>query len=103
MIAALAQLQPQVAELCRRYGVRRLDVFGSAAVDGRFNPQSSDLDLLVEFDRSPHLGPADQYFGLLHELEHLFQRKVDLVSARSLRDRYFIESVNRTKQVLYAS
>lgn len=40
---------PAIAELCRRFGVRRLDLFGSAAM-GRFDPQRSDLDFLVEFE-----------------------------------------------------
>jgi len=103
MVTAITDQQQQIAELCRRYSVRRLDVVGSAASGDQFDPQSSDLDFLVEFSDSPEMGPADQYFGLLDELQQLFGRKVDLVSARSLRNRYFIESINRTKQVLYAS
>jgi predicted nucleotidyltransferase len=102
MIAELENHRTNIADLCRRYGVQRLDVFGSAATAETFNPDRSDLDLLVEFDAHPEMGPADQYFGLLEELENLFQRMVDLVSVRGLRNRYFIASVNRTKQVLYA-
>jgi len=102
MIAELHHRHDEVSELCKRYGVRRLDVFGSATVVENFDSERSDVDLLVEFDAHPRMGPADQYFGLLEELESLFQRKVDLVSVRGLRNRYFIASVNRTKQVLYA-
>ena len=50
-----------VAALCRRHGVRRLDLFGSAAA-GRDRPGESDLDFLVEFDAHPPGGYADAYF-----------------------------------------
>jgi predicted nucleotidyltransferase len=103
MIAALEQSRKELASLCRRFGVVRLDVFGSAAAETAFDPDRSDLDFLVEFLPSTAMGPADQYFGLLEELQRLFQRDVQLVSARGLRNRYFVESVNRTKQELYAS
>lgn len=94
MIAELKNHQHEVANLCRRYGVRRLDVFGSAAVQETFDPNRSDVDLLVEFEPHTGMGPADQYFGLLEELQGLFQREIDLVSVRGLRNPYFIESVN---------
>jgi len=101
MIAELKNHQPEIADLCRRYGVRRLDIFGSGATGEHFDPARSDLDLLVDFAPHSQMGPADQYFGLLDELKHLFEREIDLVSARSLRNPFFIESVNRSKQVLY--
>ena len=46
MIELIEQRRSAIAELCRRYGVQRLDVFGSA-VSGRFDPKTSDLDFLV--------------------------------------------------------
>jgi uncharacterized protein len=103
MIAALEDHRDAIAQLCRRYGVRRLDVFGSAASEDGYDPSRSDLDLLVEFGPHVNMGPADQYFGLLEELQSLLRSNIDLVSVRGLRNPYFIESVNRTRQVLYAS
>ena len=103
MIAELTRRQSEIADLCRRYGVRRLEAFGSAASGEGFDAARSDLDLLVEFMPHAAMGPADQYFGLLEELQSLFERDVDLVSARGLRNPYFIQAVNRSKQVLYAS
>jgi predicted nucleotidyltransferase len=103
MIAVLNQTREELNALCRKFSVRRLDVFGSAATGLGFDPDRSDLDFLVEFRPSETMGPADQYFGLLSELEELFGRDVQLVSRRGLRNPYFIESVNRTKQELYAS
>jgi uncharacterized protein with HEPN domain len=48
-----------IAELCRRFGVRRLDLFGSAAT-GRFDPGSSDLDFLVEFEPAAQVRAAER-------------------------------------------
>lgn len=92
----------ELAQLCVRYHVKRLDLFGSAAT-GEFKPETSDLDFLVEFQPSPEMNTADQYFGLLAELEALFQRKVDLVMARAMRNPYFIVEVNKTRSMLYAA
>lgn len=90
----------EVAPLCRRFGVRRLDLFGSAAT-GAFDPARSDVDLLVEFDDDPaHL--FDRYFGLKESLEALYGRPVDLVAAGSLRNPYFIAAVNETRRLVYA-
>ena len=49
MIPLISQHSDELTEICRRYHVKRLDVFGSAAV-GDFNPDTSDIDFLVEFD-----------------------------------------------------
>ena len=88
-------------ELCRRFQVDRLDVFGSAAT--RDLERDSDLDLLVRFQRTESLTPADQYFGLLEALQDLFGREIDLLTDRSLRNPYFISSVENTRQLLYAA
>lgn len=94
-------LQPAVlAELCRRYGVRRLELFGSAA-SGAFDPARSDVDFLVDFDNDS-AGLFDRYFGLKEALEVLYGRPVDLVSAGSLRNPYFIAAVNETRRLVYA-
>lgn len=97
-------LEPHLAEipdLCRRYGVARLELFGSATGDA-FDPQRSDLDFLVEFDADPSR-LFDRYFGLKEALEALYGRRVDLVTAGSLRNRYFIEAVNQSRRLVYAA
>ncbi len=92
----------EVADLCRRFHVQRLDLFGSAAT-GRFDPDTSDLDFLVEYaPMAPEL-LVDSYFGLLEALQSLFQRSVDLVSARAIRNPYFAESVEATRQPVYVA
>ncbi len=90
-----------IAAVCRRFGVRRLSVFGSAATDA-FDPERSDVDFLVEFDPDT-ADRFDSYFGLKEELERLVARPVDLVMAKSLDNPYFAASVERSRRDLYAA
>jgi len=101
VIPEIKQRRAELEALCRRFGVRRLELFGSAAT-GAFQSGTSDLDFLVEF--APPIGPgyADRYFGLLEALEALFGRSVDLVVASAIKNPYFRESVEKTKALLYA-
>ena len=92
---------PQVAELCRQVGARRLDVFGSAA-RGEFDPESSDLDFLVELDALPPARYASAFFALKEGLEKLFGRPVDLVTESGLGNPYFRERVQAERRTLYA-
>jgi uncharacterized protein len=102
MVPLFAQRQAEVEALCRRYHVRRLELFGSAA-SGQDRPGESDLDFLVEFDPLPPGAYADAYFGLLEGLHSLFGRPVDLIVASAIKNPYFRQSVEQTKTLLYAS
>lgn len=102
MIPLIEQKRAEIEELCRRFHVATLEVFGSAAT-GDFRDAESDLDFLVTFHRTPEMGPADQYFGLLEALERLFERRIDLVFENAMRNPYFIRSVNESRQSLYAA
>jgi predicted nucleotidyltransferase len=102
MIAEISSRQDELRELCRRFHVRRLDLFGSAARDD-FDPARSDLDFLVEFRPTPPGGYADAFFGLKESLEQLFGRPVDLVAAAAIRNPFFRESVEGAKVPLYAA
>ncbi len=98
----IERYQTELEALCRRFGVRHLELFGSAAQE-RPPAQPEDLDFLVEFAQPTGPGYADRYFGLLEALEVLFGRPVDLVVASAVRNPYFRESVERTKVLLYAA
>jgi hypothetical protein len=101
MIALLHDHKDQMAALCREYGVARLAVFGSAA-NGQFAPHQSDLDFLVRFlDRKPTGRYAAQYLDLADALERLFGRPVDLVTEQSIRNPYFREGVEATREIVY--
>ncbi len=102
MIRMLEEKREAIAALCARYGVSRLDVFGSALRDD-FQPGESDLDFLVEFAPMDPYERADAYFGLLDELRSLFRVEVDLVVAGAVKNRFIAADIERTKQVLYAA
>jgi predicted nucleotidyltransferase len=90
----------QIAGLCRRFGVRRLDLFGSAAT-GRFAPQRSDLDFLVEFEDMPPVPYADAYFGLIEALETLFSRRIGLLTEPALKNPYLRLRIETEKRTLF--
>ena len=92
----------QVAATCREHHVRRLALFGSALGDD-FDPVHSDLDFVVEFEPLPEGTYANTYFGLIEELERLFQRHVDLVEAGSVRNPYFQQEIESHQEPLYAA
>jgi predicted nucleotidyltransferase len=102
MIDLINHHRGELEELCRRYRVKTLELFGSAA-DGTWDPGTSDLDFLVDF---LPLGPGelfDFFFGLKHDLQTVFRRKVDLLTPRSIRNPHLLSSVNRSRKVLYAA
>ena len=88
-----------ITELCRTHQVSSLYAFGSAARN-ELNAES-DIDLLVELKPTDPDAWADNYWDLETRLSSLFDRRVDLVSKRALRNKYFIEAVERTKVKLY--
>lgn len=91
---------PALRALCRRFGVRRLDLFGSAAT-GHFDPARSDLDFLVEFEKPPSGGFSGDYFKFLEALETLFKRKVDLLKETSLVNPYLRRQIESEKRRIY--
>ena len=101
MHAILEEHRSEVEELCREYRVRRLDVFGSAA-RGNFRPEQSDLDFLVEFYPPAPGDSWKRYFDLLHGLQDLFGRPIDLVEDSAIKNPYFRESVDETRELFYA-
>ena len=100
MTTPLQTLQPELSALCRRYRVRRLDVFGSAAT-GKAGA-GSDIDLLVEFEPMSE-GYADAYFGLQGALQTLLRKPVDLVVDSAIRNPYVRQSVEASRTPLYAA
>src|SRR5271155_3853043 len=89
----------EIAQLCRLHGVKRLELFGSAA-RGDDN-SDSDMDFFVEFLSDDWHG--DRWFGLQEGLEALLGRKVELVSITAATNPHFLEVANRHKVPLYAA
>jgi predicted nucleotidyltransferase len=79
--------------------VKRLGIFGSS-LTGSFS-DSSDIDVLVVFDKESGIDSFDVYFDLKEKLEGVFNRSVDLVVEKKFRNPYFQSVVDRTRRVVY--
>lgn len=90
-----------IIELCKRFHVRRLWVFGSILTD-RFN-DNSDVDLCVDFDwkNIPLMDAADNFFDFQYALEDIFGRKVDITDDSAVRNKYFRQELNETRRLIY--
>ena len=88
-----------LAEVCRRYGVKELSLFGSAA-RGEMGPDS-DIDIMVEFEPGVRIGLI-RFESLVEELESLAERKVDLVTKRGLKP-WVRAEVFKDARVIYAA
>jgi predicted nucleotidyltransferase len=97
------QHRAAIAALCRRYGVRQLEVFGSAARAEDFDPATSDADFLVDFQSGGDVAPLDQFFGLADGLQRLLGRPVDLVERGAVRNPFVLAGINRAREVVYAA
>ena len=102
MISIVQSNHEGIERLCRRFRVRRLELFGSA-VRGQFDPETSDLDFLVDFEQLKPEEYADTYFGLLEGLRELFKRNVDLVMLSAVKNPYFLEGIEQSRTLLYAA
>jgi uncharacterized protein len=91
---------PAIIELCRRFGVRRLDLFGSAAT-GRFDPERSDLDFLVEFEPMAPSPYAKAYWGLHEGLERRLGRPIDLLTEPALVNPFLRRQIESEKLTIF--
>lgn len=90
-----------IKRLCKKYEVKSMYLFGSS-LRGNFGNES-DIDILLSFNEISIDQYTDNYFDLHYELEALFNRKVDLITERSLTNPYLIKSIEETKELLYAA
>lgn len=91
----------KIIEICRRFHVRKLWIFGSILTN-RFNDQS-DVDLCVDFDwdNIPLLESADNFFDFQFALEDLLGRKVDITDDSCVKNPYFREELDETRCLVY--
>lgn len=101
MIETIRTLRPQIEALCHRHHVRRLELFGSAA-KGEPGPDS-DIDFLVEFAPLRHGEYAEHFFAMKADLEDLLRRPVDLVVLRAVRNPYFLQGIQPSRELVYAA
>jgi uncharacterized protein len=103
MIALIDSHRTEIAALCRRYHVRKLEVFGSAARGDDFDPARSDVDFLVEFDKShPDASSFAKYLDFKEALEALLGRPVDLLEGL-VENPYLRAAIDRSRQPVYGA
>ena len=100
MNTVLATQLPSIVDLCQRYGVERLELFGSAN-SADFNVKSSDFDFLVELDKNYSGSLARRWVEFADALESLLGCPVDLVNPRYIRNPYFAQAVNASRTMIY--
>jgi len=102
MVASVAIRHAEIIELCRRYGITRLDVFGSAVSGEKFDTSTSDVDFFYDIDESPP-DLAGRFLDFVSALEDLLGRRVDLVSIPDMKKEIFLRVANRSRVTLYAA
>ncbi len=101
MIALIADNLEAIRDLCRRYGIRKLDLFGSAAT-GAFNPETSDLDFIVDLG-GYEPGVSRRFNRFATALEDLFGHKADLIADEEIENPFFRESVRQQMVNVYGA
>ena len=86
--------------ICREHGIKTLYAFGSLVTD-QFNPETSDIDLLVEMEDMEPMERGEKLLSLWDKLEAFFHRKVDLLTQKATTNPFLLESINVTKLLLY--
>jgi predicted nucleotidyltransferase len=88
-----------IRDICSKHKVSRLFVFGSVLTK-KFK-KSSDIDLLVDFKDVDLYSYADNYFDLKDALENIFNRNVDLLEDKAIKNPYLRQSIDSSKQLIY--
>jgi len=95
----VSKYKSDIEKVCRELSLARLDLIGSAA-RADFN-EASDVDVLVTFSGNESL--FDRYFALKERLEAIFEREVDLIEERAIKNPYFRESIQKDRVNLYGN
>lgn len=95
----LETYREEIFKLCENHKVKELYVFGSVLNDN-FN-ESSDIDLLIQFDTIDVIDYFDNYMDLKEHLEELFHRDIDLLEHQTIRNPILKNSIDKEKKLLY--
>jgi len=89
----------QISELCDNHKVQALYLFGSVLTD-KFN-DTSDIDMLIQFNQVELLEYFDNYMDLKEKLEKVLNRPVDLIENQAIRNPIFRKIIDREKRLFY--
>lgn len=96
----IEQHRDQLAVACEKHRVSELYAFGSVLTD-QFEP-NSDIDFIVSIQSEDPIEYAEHYFELKFALEQIFNRQIDLLEQKAIRNKLFAELINDKKQLVYA-
>ncbi|MCY4259630.1 MAG: nucleotidyltransferase domain-containing protein [Rhodobacteraceae bacterium] len=99
----ISKKMDEISELCRKYRIRRLEVFGSAAREHDFDPDSSDFDFIVDYVPLDGPGTLKRVMGFRQDLAEIMGCRVDVMDRGAKPNRYFMASVNRDRTTIYAA
>lgn len=99
MIALVADHKEEIAALCKKHGIVRLEIFGSAAT-GKFDPETSDLDFIADLGAYDQ-GVTKRFINFANDLEQLFGRSVDLLTVQPIKNPYLKRSIDRSRELVY--
>jgi predicted nucleotidyltransferase len=101
MLTIMQENKAGLADLCRRFGIQRLELFGSACTS-EFDPNLSDIDFLVEFPPGYDFGPwASRFTEFQQALSELLGRRVDLVMTSALSNVWLRREIEKTRFTIY--
>ena len=96
----LHNYKENIRNICTALSVKRLELVGSATRDD-FQPDKSDIDVLVDFKGNERL--FERYFDLKEQLEQCFGRRVDIIQSNALKNPYVRKSIDCDRIALYES
>jgi uncharacterized protein len=102
VLPLISERRSEIADLCRRFGVRQLAVFGSAARGSDFDPERSDVDFVVAFEQIDAVS-LERFLALRDALSATVGRPVDLVMEGSVRNPFVRASIERSAETVYGS
>lgn len=96
----ISKKKNQFTVLCKNHKVKYLYAFGSSVTE-KFDPEKSDIDLLVEIDVKDPIDRGEKLLSLWDLFESFFNRKVDLLTDSSIRNPFLRKSIESSKVLIY--
>ncbi len=103
MHPSIAKHKVEIAALCRKHGILRLEVFGSAARGVDFDELRSDFDVIARFDYGQRRQGLKEFFNFSNDLEKIVGRKVDLSEDVPIKNPYLKRSIDASRELIYAA
>lgn len=103
MHSLIESQREEIRSICRRFGIRKLELFGSAVRVNDFDPARSDIDFLVEFDSTHEAPSLSTFFDAQTKLGELLGHPVNLAMAGAIRNPFVRADIDRTRETVYAT